>query len=104
MNNYLSLKDYVIKNFDREKIKFIANEGFNAGINELDYEENTPFLFDKYSQEIWHILYFCSQEYELTIPKYLSLISHDERELETLDEFKDLIVWHAIQKICCNFV
>ncbi len=104
MKSYASLRNYVFRSFDAEKLKFIAEEGFNAGINEGNYDEDTVSLFDSFTTEIWDHIYLGSQKHQMTVAQYLDYISYSEHEIETIQGFKNLVVWHAIERIACNIL
>ena len=77
----------------------IANHGADAGYPYITYTSDTVTIFDKYGDEIWD--WAVEDAENMGNENVGGMISHFARSdmLGSLDQFKNLMVWYACEKI-----
>ena len=76
----------------------IANHGADAGYPHITYTKDTVELFDEYGDEIWEMATNEAEELGYNVAEMISHFSRSDM-LESLDTFKNLMVWYACEKI-----
>lgn len=83
----------------KDEMRDIANHGADAGYAYLTYTRDTVELFDAYADEIWEMARAMADD--LGSKNVMEMVSGFQRAemAETLDGFKNLMVWFAAEEI-----
>ena len=91
--------DWMKKQFNKDTLYDIANNGCNGGFCGLTYYQDTLALYDKFHDEIWEMLEksYLDYGYKNALEMIASFggaanVSNDE-------QFKNLLVWYAAENI-----
>jgi hypothetical protein len=80
----------------------IASHGADCGFPHITYTSDTVELFDRFGDEIWEMA--ADEARNLGYPTISAFISDFRRKdmMESLDQFKNLMVWFACEKLACE--
>ena len=82
-----------------EEAKDIANHGADAGWSGITYTSDTVQLFDKFGSEIWDMAVEDAEEMgHKNVAEMIAGFGRADM-LSGLDQFKNLMVWYACEKI-----
>jgi hypothetical protein len=98
-NTMGTIKEYVLENFNENEIKGICTNGMVSGFRNLIYYKDTCAFHDLYEEEIWQMLWDDKEEQGLdSIPDLIA--SFRGKEVGGMDQFKNLLCWYAVEKVC----
>lgn len=80
----------------------IANHGADAGYPHITYTSDTVKLFDKYGDEIWEMAVQAADDMGTTVPELLASFRRKDM-MESLDTFKNLMVWFACEALAQEY-
>lgn len=88
----------------KESARDIAEDGADCGFPHITYINDTVRIFDRYGAEIWEMA--VSDAEDMGDGNVSAMISHFRRAdmLDTLDTFKNLMVWYACEKLAREMV
>jgi hypothetical protein len=82
-----------------EQAHDIANHGADCGFPAITYTSDCVKLFDRFGAEIWEMAVQDAED--MGCKNVADMISGFKRSdmLETLDTFKNLMIWYACEKL-----
>lgn len=100
----MNIKEYILENYTLEVIKDIAEMGCSTGAcNDLIYYSDTEKFHDEHEQEIWDLLYEDSESQGCTIME-LIVSFNGQKNVGTMQQFKNLLSWYAAETICNQII
>lgn len=82
----------------------IANHGADCGFPYITYTRDTVKIFDKFGDEIWDIVKDQADEVgDANIALHIASFRRADM-LSSLDEFKNLMVWAAVETLSHEYV
>ncbi len=96
---YLTFKEWMLNQFDRDELSDICTHGANAGWPGLIYYSDTNNLYEKYSEDIWEMLYEDYQSHGSASCLELINSFSSVKDVNSDDQFKNLLVWYAAERI-----
>lgn len=99
-----TFKEWMADQFDRGELKDMINHGVVNGFPGLITYTQTNNLYDEYKDEIWQMLYDDAED--MGNANVLELIAsfNGAKDVGSDDQFKNLLVWYAAEKIASRLV
>ena len=99
-----TFESWIRANFSNSDLRDMIRHGVSSGFGGLTYYRDTCKLYDKFSDEIWNLLYDDAQN--MGYNNVLKFIVECFRDSDISDEvdFKNLLVWYAVERIAQNIV
>ncbi len=95
---YQTFKDWIQAKFSRTELADLCNYGAQAGWSGLIYYSETTALYEQYHTDIWELLREdCDGQGHKSIPELIA--SFGGAGVQTDEQFKNLLVWYAAEKI-----
>lgn len=93
-----TFKEWLLATLDRDQLCDLVNHGADTGWPGLSYTRECVELFDRYGDEIWSLA--VEQAESMGEGNVAHMVSHFRRAdmLDTLDTFKNLMVWFAAEE------
>ena len=81
----------------------IANHGADAGFPKITYTADTCKIFDRFAEQIWDMAVEDAES--MGYKNVAMMIAEFNRSdmLDTIDSFKNLMVWYACEKLARQF-
>ncbi len=94
-----TFKEWLLHQFTEDELSDICNHGAQNSFGGLIYYTETTALYDRYCNDIWDMLYEDCNQFGLT--SCLELISsfNGAKEVNTEEQFKNLLVWYATERV-----
>jgi hypothetical protein len=104
-NNMTTFKEKILANYDKEELLNISIQGCISGCaSGLIYYHETCAVYEKYSNEIWNLLYDKGVEYDY--PNVMEFISSFTgcKNVGGKEQFENLLVWWYAEQIAYQFI
>jgi hypothetical protein len=99
-----TIKEYILENYDEEEMKDICKHGCVSGCaSGLIYYHETVKFHDEYEKEIWDMLFDDAQDQDMTILELIASFN-GKKDVYDIEQFKNLLCWYAIEKVCFGIV
>ena len=95
----LTFREWMLNQFDRDELSDICTHGANAGRSGLIYYSDTSDLYEKYSEDIWEMLYEDYQSQGAASCLELIISFQGAKDVNSDDQLKNLLVWYAAERI-----
>lgn len=95
----LTFREWMLNQFDHNELSDICTHGANAGWSGLIYYSDTSDLYEKYSEDIWGMLYEDYQSQGSASCLELIISFQGAKDVNSDDQFKNLLVWYAAERI-----
>lgn len=98
-----TIKEWVKENYEPQAIKDITEHGMISGFGSLIYYKDTCEFHDKFEEQIWDMLYEDAQDQGCTIIELMSQFN-GQKDVGSMDKFKNMLCWYAVEKVCDEIV
>ena len=91
-----NIKNFLLENYERSEIDFIANGNLINGVSGFIYYAETVLFFDKHQSEILELVEAHADEYGLTFGEMVKDLTKD---CYTVTTYKNALVWFAVEDV-----
>jgi hypothetical protein len=99
----LTIKQWVIEQYEESEISDITKHGMVAGFSGLTYYSETNEFYDTNCDEIWDMLFEDAQDQGLTIVQLIASFNGQINVCSNM-QFKNLLAWYAVERVCHELV
>lgn len=92
-----AFRKWILKNYDRQELKDIANNGCEGGVTGLTYYSETASLYEEHEEEIWESLWSDADAEGLTILEMLAQFN-GQKNVQEPHHLKNMLVWYYVEK------
>ena len=104
LKEFVSFKDWMRKNFDKQKLEDIVNYGCSGGVGGLTYYSDTTALYRHFNDELWEMLNEDSENMgSKNICEFIGTFGGAEN-VGSAEQFENLIVWYAAERVAAEFL
>lgn len=82
----------------KDSLRDIASHGVDGGFPGITYTSDCVDLFNKFENEIWDMAVDDAESSDQNVAEFIGGFRRKDM-LETMDCFKNLMVWFAVEKI-----
>ena len=91
----MRIKEFLIKNYERSEIDFIANGNLINGVHGFIYYSETVAFYDKHQEEILALVEDLAEEFGVS---YGEMIKDLTRGCQTVTTYKNALCWAAVEE------
>ena len=104
LKEFVSFKDWMKKNFDKQNLGDIVNNGCSGGFAGLTYYSDTTALYRHFKGELWEMLNEDSDNIGLkNICEFIGTFG-GATNVGSAEQFENLIVWYAAERTAAELL
>ncbi len=98
-----TIKEYMLEHYEPEQIQDIVAHGCSGGVNGFIYYAETCAFHDEYEDEIWEMLFEDAESEGITIMELIASF-RGQKDVGSIDQFKNLACWYAVERTAREIV
>jgi hypothetical protein len=104
LKEFVSFKDWMRKNFEKQNLEDIVNYGCSGGFSGLTDYSDTTAIYRHFSGELWEMLNDDSENYgSNNICEFIGTFG-GANNVGAAHQFENLIVWYAAERVATELL